>query len=301
MESKFRSAGDLRLVNCGKYPYALTCVDKFLSGWGEAENADAKYIHLCTSYEMARKMAEYAESRRDQKRVNVCRTDWISPSFFNSGKVQIKLPSEMWGWTKGWREDEAFRRVRPYSAGACAEEAQKIHEEIEAFDKANSPFPDIERIGRVEALESAAFWAEQASNSEGDSKKWIENKAAEKAEKTKDLALPEFDKEEWKACAMALYKRGLNNRPSEIKRLPNVRACADRALVLFPKDGLSGRMAAEGLDSKERVAAFLKECAFEVFDKFYEKDESERLKKLYEDSLKPAKKKQKARDVSLER
>lgn len=45
----------------------------------------------------------------------------------------------------------------------------------------------------------------------------------------------------------------------------------------------------------------MKECAFGIFDKFYEKDESERLKKLYEDSLKPAKKKRKTREVSLER
>lgn len=288
--NKFVDYGDLRLVNCQKYPYAVTSVDNFLSGWGQAENASAKFINLCLSYEMAKKMAEYAERRGDQKRVAVQMVKDISPEFFSRfSKVQITVPSQMWGWTADWREEEARRRVRPYSAGAAAEAAQKIHGELEEFDKAESPFPDIERLQKIESIEGGFVYSAERGG-------WV--KASEEA---KALVVPGFVKEEFKAAVKALYKSRLNNDADKIKRLPNVQSCADRARALFESEGLSERMRAVGLDSKESVGAFLKECAFEVFDKFYGKESSEKLKRLYEDSLKGATRKARGRDESMER
>ena len=52
--------------------YYVTMTDKFLSGWGKAENKIAKFINICNNYEEALIVFNNAKDRGDQKHINIC-------------------------------------------------------------------------------------------------------------------------------------------------------------------------------------------------------------------------------------
>ena len=51
--------------------YWVTMTDKFLSGWGMAQDKIAKYVYECDTLEMAQKVKSNAEKRTDQKNINI--------------------------------------------------------------------------------------------------------------------------------------------------------------------------------------------------------------------------------------
>lgn len=59
--------------------YYVTTTDKFMSGWGRADNLINKLIFLCETYEEAKQVAWNARKRSDQKNVNIC---YEKPSYF---------------------------------------------------------------------------------------------------------------------------------------------------------------------------------------------------------------------------
>jgi hypothetical protein len=67
--------------------YYVTMTDKFMSGWGQANNQIAKYVYVCDTYEQAEIVAANAERRGDQKYVNI--TD-RKPSY-NSRRYHVEF------------------------------------------------------------------------------------------------------------------------------------------------------------------------------------------------------------------
>ena len=50
----------------------VSMTDKFLSGWGMAENKISKHIYECESYEIAEIVEQNAKNRGDQKYISIC-------------------------------------------------------------------------------------------------------------------------------------------------------------------------------------------------------------------------------------
>lgn len=85
--------------------YFVTMVDTFFSGWHKAKNGKARYIYICESWQEALKVAEYAESRGDQKYVNACisrpsfyRSTWGDAYYIGNDYVQIKTKENNPNW-----------------------------------------------------------------------------------------------------------------------------------------------------------------------------------------------------------
>ena len=53
------------------YPLYVMCNDSFMSGWGKAEGMTNTIILPCETYAEAEHVANYADSRTDQKRVRI--------------------------------------------------------------------------------------------------------------------------------------------------------------------------------------------------------------------------------------
>lgn len=64
----------------------VSMTDKFLSGWGGAENKIAKYVVECDSYQEAEIVADNANARSDQKNVNIC----YNKPYYNSRSYRVK-------------------------------------------------------------------------------------------------------------------------------------------------------------------------------------------------------------------
>ena len=87
--------------------YYVTMTDKFMSGWGMAKNLINKLILKCNNYDEAIKVEKYAQSRGDQKYINICSN---KPNYYRKtfGKdytlgnyyVQIKDKNDMPNWYK---------------------------------------------------------------------------------------------------------------------------------------------------------------------------------------------------------
>ena len=61
--------------NLNEYSYFVTMTDKFLSGWGGAENKTAKRVILCKTYREARIIVDGIKNCKDQngmRYVNIC-------------------------------------------------------------------------------------------------------------------------------------------------------------------------------------------------------------------------------------
>lgn len=61
--------------NLSEYSYFVTMTDKFLSGWGEAENKTAKRVVLCKTFREARIIVDGIKNCKNQngmRYVNIC-------------------------------------------------------------------------------------------------------------------------------------------------------------------------------------------------------------------------------------
>ncbi len=76
--------------------YWVTSTDRFMSGWGLARDKINKLVFECETYEEAIIVYNNANSRTDQKNVNICSTKphYNSNSYF----VQIKDKKECPQW-----------------------------------------------------------------------------------------------------------------------------------------------------------------------------------------------------------
>jgi len=70
--------------------YYVTTTDKFMSGWGRAQNLTNKLIFLCDDFKQAEIVANNARNRSDQKNVNICT---CPPSYFRKNKTDYELGS----------------------------------------------------------------------------------------------------------------------------------------------------------------------------------------------------------------
>lgn len=84
----------------------VTMTDKFMSGWGRAEGKICKYVYTCDSLAEARIVANNAESRTDQKHVNIRTTKpyYNSRNYLVMEKDKENCPS--------WYEKDYFRTMR---------------------------------------------------------------------------------------------------------------------------------------------------------------------------------------------
>jgi hypothetical protein len=75
--------------------YWVSMTDKFMSGWGKAENKINKYILECDSYEQAEIVRDNAMNRSEMKYINIC----SSMPRYNSNRYLVsigKKPSRMY-------------------------------------------------------------------------------------------------------------------------------------------------------------------------------------------------------------
>lgn len=75
--------------------YWVTMTDPFMSGWGRSEGRKDKLIFICDSYDEALIVAENAENRGDQKRVNIrsSKPCYNSARYFSDYKTKADYPS----------------------------------------------------------------------------------------------------------------------------------------------------------------------------------------------------------------
>lgn len=80
--------------NINKYWVSMT--DKFLSGWGRAENKTNKLVIECDSYNEALIVADNARSRSEMKFINICG----NKPYYNSNYYEVsrhdKTDYESW-------------------------------------------------------------------------------------------------------------------------------------------------------------------------------------------------------------
>lgn len=86
-----------------KFKYWVTMTDKFMSGWGKAQNKICKYIYCCKTYEEALIVYENANDHKDQKHINICRSEpYYSPETHLS-MWKFKKDSKAWYKKGGFR------------------------------------------------------------------------------------------------------------------------------------------------------------------------------------------------------
>ena len=78
--------------------YYVTMTDSFMSGWGKADGKKNKLVFECDTYEEAETVVDNAESRSDQKYINI----YTKKPYFNSGRfyVQHKTKEDYPSWYK---------------------------------------------------------------------------------------------------------------------------------------------------------------------------------------------------------
>jgi len=81
----------------------VTMTDKFMSGWGLADNKINKLVFECDNYLEARKLQGYAEERNEMKHISICSN--YPKHIFNNSKyfAQLKTKADypMWYGLKG--------------------------------------------------------------------------------------------------------------------------------------------------------------------------------------------------------
>ena len=78
----------------------VTMTDKFMSGWGEADNKINKLVFTCKDIQEARIVKDNAEHRTDQKHINICYN--YPYHLFNNKRyyTQIKTINNYPAWYK---------------------------------------------------------------------------------------------------------------------------------------------------------------------------------------------------------
>lgn len=59
-------------ISSVKATYAVTMIDRFMSGWGRSKGKNNKFIILCDNIERARELERHAGYRSEMKYVNIC-------------------------------------------------------------------------------------------------------------------------------------------------------------------------------------------------------------------------------------
>lgn len=82
----------------------VTMTDKFMSGWGMAKGKINKLIFECDNYQEAIIVANNAESRGDQKYINICskKPHYNSEKYFAQYKTKEDYPA--------WYKEGYFQR-----------------------------------------------------------------------------------------------------------------------------------------------------------------------------------------------
>ena len=97
---------DMKNINYKKFPYAVTMKDDWFSGLSrEFADKDTKFMHLCTSYEMAEAMKKFGRYEMNQKYINIVSTDSVSSSVWNNSLVVLKAPNDVPMWLKSFKEN----------------------------------------------------------------------------------------------------------------------------------------------------------------------------------------------------
>jgi hypothetical protein len=63
-----------------KTAYYVTMTDKFMSGWGQAQNLTNKYRVACDTYEQAEQIERAAQDRDEMKYINISTNKRSYPS-----------------------------------------------------------------------------------------------------------------------------------------------------------------------------------------------------------------------------
>lgn len=63
---------DSAIVKIQVIPYYVTMTDKFMSGWGMAENKTNKFIVVCENWKQAETIERNAKKRPEMKYINIC-------------------------------------------------------------------------------------------------------------------------------------------------------------------------------------------------------------------------------------
>jgi hypothetical protein len=76
--------------------FYVTMTDKFMSGWGEADNKINKLVFECESRQEAHIVADNAEARGDQSYINIR----VTKPYYNPRRyyVQVKTKEEYPSW-----------------------------------------------------------------------------------------------------------------------------------------------------------------------------------------------------------
>lgn len=85
----------------------VTMTDRFLSGWGEAQGRNAKYVATCSSWEEAKIVANNASNRGDQKHINI-RTSKPRVTDGNLWQLMTKESSSPWYVAGTWTKEDSF-------------------------------------------------------------------------------------------------------------------------------------------------------------------------------------------------
>ena len=97
----------------------VTCIDKFMSGWGHAESKKNKLILLCDNHDEAGTVEQNARDRGDQSHVKITTLGKALAARINAGNidfnhgdhyVQVKTNDDYSSWYKAGyfrKHDEA--------------------------------------------------------------------------------------------------------------------------------------------------------------------------------------------------
>jgi hypothetical protein len=69
---KNEDAPESAIIKIEPVPFYVTMTDKFMSGWGMAENKTNKFIVVCTTWEQAETIQRNAVKRSEMKYINIC-------------------------------------------------------------------------------------------------------------------------------------------------------------------------------------------------------------------------------------
>jgi 16S rRNA U516 pseudouridylate synthase RsuA-like enzyme len=84
--------------------YYVTMTDKFLSGWGMADKKIAKYVYECETLAEANIVADNANSRNDQKNVNIT----TRKPYYNKDRYYVSYKDK--GNCSNWYEKGFFSK-----------------------------------------------------------------------------------------------------------------------------------------------------------------------------------------------
>jgi hypothetical protein len=63
----------------------VSMTDKFMSGWGKAQNKTNKFIIICDTMEQAETIERNAQKRSEMKYINIC----LSKPYYNQNRYEL--------------------------------------------------------------------------------------------------------------------------------------------------------------------------------------------------------------------